>query len=78
MAHVTEHQEAATAAADVSAFIQSYGVECEVLPAGDRVVVHLPLSEAQGLLMAARMRGQLTRPPAREPQWLEDSLAFAY
>ena len=63
MEHISDSEMANDAAAGVRAVMQSYGVECEVLPAGDRVVLHIPLSGARDLVTAARMRGQNIRIP---------------
>jgi hypothetical protein len=54
-----EHYEAQEAASDVRAFMASYGADCEVLPAGDRVVIHIPLQSVTDLVTASRIRGHL-------------------
>jgi hypothetical protein len=60
---VNGHYEAQEAASDVRAFMASYGADCEVLPAGDRVVIHIPLQSVIDLLSTARIRGHaVTRP----------------
>lgn len=67
-------------AAEVRSFVTSFGAESEVLPAHDRVVIHLPLSEARALLTAGRMRGH--RVQREDPVQLsssapDDYLAFS-
>ena len=53
------HYEAQEAASDVRAFMASYGADCEVLPAGDRVVIHIPLQSVTDLVTASRIRGHI-------------------
>jgi len=57
------HYEAQEAASDVRAFMASYGADCEVLPAGDRVVIHIPLQSVTDLLSASLIRGHVVSRP---------------
>lgn len=80
MQHESDNQEATSLAAEVRSFVTSFGAECEVLPAHDRVVVHLPLCEARNLLLAARMRGhriQREDPVLMPSEVPDDYLAFS-
>jgi len=63
MEHTDEHNEAQVAASDVRAFMASHGADCEVLAAGDRVVVHIPLNSVSDLISAARIRGHVVARP---------------
>lgn len=74
MAHINDHTKASEAATGVRAFMASYGVDCDVLPAGDRVVIHLPIGDAEALVGAAHTRGKVLH----FPQPVEDELALAY
>lgn len=81
MAHINEHPAADTAATKVRAFMASFGVDSEVLPAGDRVVIHLPIHEVSNLMAAARLRGMEIRTeiPGQLSLWDEpEQLALAY
>jgi hypothetical protein len=57
------HYEAQEAASDVRAFMASYGADCEVLPAGDRVVIHIPLQSVTDLVTASHIRGHVVSRP---------------
>ena len=59
----SEHYEAQEAASYVRAFMASYGADCEVLPAGDRVVIHIPLQSVSDLVTASRIRGHVVSRP---------------
>jgi hypothetical protein len=81
MDHISDPQAAEHAAAGVRAFMASYNVECEILPAGDRVVIHMPLDAAEDLVMAAHLHGRVLRYPNPEQLRLfDDHLepTFAY
>jgi len=81
MEHINDHQAAELAARKVRAFMTSFGVDSEVLPAGDRVVIHLPIGEVSQLMAAARLRGvePQVEIPGQLRLWDEpEQLAFAY
>jgi len=64
MEHTIDREAASKAAIGVRAFMASYGItDCEILPAGDRVVIHLPTAEATDLVMAAHTHGKVLRYP---------------
>ena len=73
MQHVLESPKTADqTAGEISDLLNGYGItSCDVLPAHDRVVVHLPLAEAERFLMESRaVRGASSRAEyPKTPNW---------
>lgn len=85
MEHISDHsRDAEHVASEVRDLFAGFGVSSDILPAHDRVVIHLPLSDARALVDEAKaVRGCSSRaewPHAPRLQFEDEAeqLAYAY
>lgn len=68
MAHVMDPKTAELGANELRSVLRDYGVDsCDILPAQDRVVIHLPLDDVFRFMVEAKAtRASSTRKAPRE------------